>query len=302
MNFEQLEYAVEVAKTRSITLASAKLMVTPSTISQALTRLEEELNVKLFHRTRKGVHPLEDAAHLFDKFRTVLETLQSIKESTETFGKGELILSVIPGGVPSIIQTISKMKQNHSEIKFELSEKTTIKIIKEVQEQSADLGLIAIYEEDVRTQLKGLIFHPISSGKLYAAVSKSNPLAKKKSVTLGDFKNEMFVLFNDEFVDPFIKEVEKTCGPVNVLFRTNNSEVIGSALLQLNAVTVGHEYSFDNSPDHRHNDYFKIGIDMPQRDILIGWIVDKRNAGNPIVNRFMERHRFDSNLNRQSRR
>jgi len=64
--------------------------------------------------------------------------------------------------------------------------------------------------------------------------------------------------------------------------------------MQLNAVTIGHEFSFNNSQRPYAVDYVKIALDMPQRDILIGWATDGGNATNPIVNLFMERHRAES--------
>ncbi|MCM3785717.1 LysR family transcriptional regulator [Neobacillus mesonae] len=293
MNFEQIEYSIKVAQTKSITTASAELSVTPSTISQAITRLEEELGIKLFQRTRKGAYPLEEASHIFDKFNEVMNTIQSIKESIELIGNGELKLAVIPGGVPSMIQTISSMKKNNSEIRFELSEKTSMKIIQDIKDKNADLGLIAIYEENVNKYLSGLSFQSISSGKFFAFMSRSNPLSKFKSLRLSDMINETFVLFNDEFVDFFLEELTQSCERVDVLLRTNNSEVISASLTQLNAVTFGHEYSLTNMRMQEEN-FVKVELEIAQRDILIGWVMDTVKASNPIIKRFIERHQFES--------
>ncbi|MBB6637821.1 LysR substrate-binding domain-containing protein [Cohnella thailandensis] len=293
MNLEQMEYCLEVAKTHSITIASTNLRVTPSTISQAISRLEEELNLKLFERTRKGAIPLSEAGPILDRFKEVLDKVRQIKESTDVIGQGELKLSVIPGGVPSIVQTISSMKKSHPDIKFELSEKASWKIIQEIRDKQADIGLIAIYEEDVRKLLKGLSFQAIDQGKLFACVSKRNALAKKRTVTLKDLQEETFVLFNDEFVDPLMEEISRLYGDANVLLRTNNSEVIGAALLQLDAVTIGHEYSFANGSKALDLEVVKLELDLPQRNILIGWVMEQAKLASPLVKRFMERYRYE---------
>nr|WP_245363566.1 LysR family transcriptional regulator [Cohnella thailandensis] len=288
-----MEYCLEVAKTHSITIASTNLRVTPSTISQAISRLEEELNLKLFERTRKGAIPLSEAGPILDRFKEVLDKVRQIKESTDVIGQGELKLSVIPGGVPSIVQTISSMKKSHPDIKFELSEKASWKIIQEIRDKQADIGLIAIYEEDVRKLLKGLSFQAIDQGKLFACVSKRNALAKKRTVTLKDLQEETFVLFNDEFVDPLMEEISRLYGDANVLLRTNNSEVIGAALLQLDAVTIGHEYSFANGSKALDLEVVKLELDLPQRNILIGWVMEQAKLASPLVKRFMERYRYE---------
>ena len=289
-----MEYCLEVAKTHSITVASTNLRVTPSTISQAISRLEEELNLKLFERTRKGAIPLSEAAPILDRFQEVLDKVRQIKESTDVIGEGELKLSVIPGGVPSIVQTISSMKKSHPAIKFELSEKASWKIIQEIRDKQADIGLIAIYEEDVRKLLKGLSFQAIDQGKLFACVSKRNALAKKRTVTLKDLQEETFVLFNDEFVDPLMEEISRLYGDANVLLRTNNSEVIGAALLQLDAVTIGHEYSFANGSKALDLEVAKLELDLPQRNILIGWVMEQAKLASPLVKRFMERYSYEN--------
>lgn len=294
VNLEQMEYCLEVAKTHSITVASTNLRVTPSTISQAISRLEEELNLKLFERTRKGAIPLSEAAPILDRFQEVLDKVRQIKESTDVIGEGELKLSVIPGGVPSIVQTISSMKKSHPAIKFELSEKASWKIIQEIRDKQADIGLIAIYEEDVRKLLKGLSFQAIDQGKLFACVSKRNALAKKRTVTLKDLQEETFVLFNDEFVDPLMEEISRLYGDANVLLRTNNSEVIGAALLQLDAVTIGHEYSFANGSKALDLEVAKLELDLPQRNILIGWVMEQAKLASPLVKRFMERYSYEN--------
>jgi LysR substrate binding domain. len=224
----------------------------------------------------------------------VLDKVRQIKESTDVIGEGELKLSVIPGGVPSIVQTISSMKKSHPAIKFELSEKASWKIIQEIRDKQADIGLIAIYEEDVRKLLKGLSFQAIDQGKLFACVSKRNALAKKRTVTLKDLQEETFVLFNDEFVDPLMEEISRLYGDANVLLRTNNSEVIGAALLQLDAVTIGHEYSFANGSKALDLEVAKLELDLPQRNILIGWVMEQAKLASPLVKRFMERYSYEN--------
>ena len=54
MNLEQLEYVVEIAKTQSFSAASEHLHVTQSAISQSIHRLEKELGLILFERSRQG--------------------------------------------------------------------------------------------------------------------------------------------------------------------------------------------------------------------------------------------------------
>ncbi|GAB6930454.1 LysR family transcriptional regulator [Paenibacillus sp. JCM 10914] len=292
MNIEHMKYVVEVARTESITMAAANLSVTQSTISQAITKLEELLDIKLFLRTRRGAYLISECSPIIDKMKDILNSTLAIKEIADYMGekgKEELRLSVIPGGLPSVIQSISSMKNSYPELKFQLSEQESRIIVQEVREEEIDFGLVAIAADDIDTQLNGLLFHSIERGKLFACVSKENKLSNKKKIKLEDLEGQTFVVFNDEFADPFIEQLTHAGTQVHVLFRSCNSEAIGAALVQLDAVTIGHEYSFRNHLAN-HNDFVSIDIDMPQRDIVIGWVMKESMSMDSTVKRFMDRY------------
>jgi DNA-binding transcriptional LysR family regulator len=297
MNLEQMAYVLEVARTQSITAASATLAVTQSTISQAITRMENELGIKLFERSRNGACPLEQAKPIFNKLKSVLDTVQLIREDAEYMGEsisGELRLSAIPGGIPAIIRAVASMKPIHPDLKFELSEKPASSIIKEVRDKQADLGLIALYTNEVNEQLQGLAFYPIDEGYMHVCVNKNNNLAGKKTIALSDLIGQTFVLFNDELIDQFMRKLAQAIGNTSVLFRSNNSEVINAALQQLDAVTIGHEYSFAHNVNFQRDDYFMLQLEMEQPLISIGWVMQENKTSNPVIRRFLDRFQHAS--------
>lgn len=296
MNLEQMVYVLEVEKTKSITVAAATLSVTQSTISQAITRLEHELGMQLFSRSRNGAYVLEQAKPILDQMKSVVDTVQNIKEDAQYMGEsihGELRLSAIPGGIPGIIPTIASMKKRYPDLKFELSEGAARNIIRDVRNKQVDLGLIALYTDDMEQHLEGLRFVPIDEGVMRACVNHTNRLAGKKSITMHELKNETLVLFNDELVDLFVEELSQAVGEVNVLFRTNNSEVVNAALAQLDAVTIGHEYSFTHDRSVLHHDFSILEIEGVQRAISIGWVMRESKTSSLIVKRFLDRFQYE---------
>lgn len=52
MRLEQMRYVLEIEKTHSISAAATNLFVTPSTISESIKKLEDELNMMLFIRSK----------------------------------------------------------------------------------------------------------------------------------------------------------------------------------------------------------------------------------------------------------
>ena len=64
MNIQQLEYIVAVDNCRHFVKASEKCFVTQATLSMMIKKLEDELEVKIFDRSRQPVVPT-DIARLF---------------------------------------------------------------------------------------------------------------------------------------------------------------------------------------------------------------------------------------------
>lgn len=75
-------------------------------------------------------------------------------------------------------------------------------------------------------------------GKLVIAVNKYSPLAVKKTVTPQELTDQHFVLYHDEFVESLVNQLSLACGPVPILFRTNNTNAISAALKQQMAITI----------------------------------------------------------------
>ena len=63
----EIEYFVEVYKTRHVSKAAIRLGVTQPTLTVSLQRLEEKLGSKLFHRTKQGVVPTEQGVLFIEK-------------------------------------------------------------------------------------------------------------------------------------------------------------------------------------------------------------------------------------------
>jgi len=70
----------ETAKRGSFAAASRELGCTPSTLAKAVTRLEMQLGVRLFHRTTRQVNLTDDGRRLFQRCLRVLAELELLQE------------------------------------------------------------------------------------------------------------------------------------------------------------------------------------------------------------------------------
>src|SRR5436190_553851 len=70
----------ETAKRGSFAMAARELGCTPSTLAKAVTRLEERLGVRLFHRTTRQVTLTDDGERLFGRCQRILSELEGMEE------------------------------------------------------------------------------------------------------------------------------------------------------------------------------------------------------------------------------
>lgn len=75
---------VTVARCQSFTAASELLGISPSAVSKSVQKLEDEHNLKLFHRTTRTLSLTSDGEHLFQKAAGLLDQLQDLESEFTT--------------------------------------------------------------------------------------------------------------------------------------------------------------------------------------------------------------------------
>ncbi|MGI6269975.1 MAG: LysR family transcriptional regulator [Candidatus Howiella sp.] len=78
MNLQQLEFAVEIAKAKSITKAAKNLYLSQPNLSKSIKELEQEIGISLFTRTAKGVVPTEQGEAFLEYARSILEQMRQL--------------------------------------------------------------------------------------------------------------------------------------------------------------------------------------------------------------------------------
>ena len=80
MRFEQLEYLVHVAKTKSMTVTAEQLFVTQQAVSNSLKNLKNELNVELFVRSNQGLQLTREGEIAVAFAKTVLDAKRLMEQ------------------------------------------------------------------------------------------------------------------------------------------------------------------------------------------------------------------------------
>ena len=106
MTFVQLEYVVAVDTYRHFATAAEHCFVTQPTLSMQVQKLEEELGVKLFDRSKQPVVPTEIGIEIIEQSRRILSEKNVINELVQTkkgILTGELRIGIIPTLAPYLL-------------------------------------------------------------------------------------------------------------------------------------------------------------------------------------------------------
>ncbi|MDR1865845.1 MAG: hydrogen peroxide-inducible genes activator [Bacteroidales bacterium] len=183
MNIQQLEYIIAVDNFRHFAKAAEMCYVTQPTLSMMIQKLEEELDVKIFDRSKHPVEPTGAGKQVVEQARIALKHFKQIKEVVEqeqNIVKGSFKLGVIPTIASYLVPSLlNKQYSAYSEIELTLKESTTQQLVRDVLNGSLDGGILA-------GPLKhpGLSEFPIYYEKFYAYVSPCEDAYREKEIDL----------------------------------------------------------------------------------------------------------------------
>lgn len=79
MTFLQLNYIMEIYNCGSINKAAQKLFLSQSSLSSSIRELEQELGIKIFKRSNKGIELTEDGKEFITYIRPIIEQQKMVE-------------------------------------------------------------------------------------------------------------------------------------------------------------------------------------------------------------------------------
>ena len=196
MTLTELKYIVAVAREKHFGKAAEACHVSQPTLSVAIKKLEEELEVKLFERSASEVSVTPLGEEIIRQAQSVLEQAAAIREIAKR-GKdplaGALKLGVIytigPYLLPALVrQAIARTPQ----MPLMLQENFTARLLEMLRTGEIDCAILAEPFPDT-----GLAIAPLYDEPFMAAVPSSHPLAQQSSVLAEDLKHETMLLLGN---------------------------------------------------------------------------------------------------------
>ncbi|MGE0587161.1 MAG: LysR substrate-binding domain-containing protein [Cyclobacteriaceae bacterium] len=194
MTLTQLEYIVALDTYRHFVLASEKCFVTQPTLSMQIQKLEEELGVKIFDRTKQPVIPTEVGASIIAQARVTLREADSIRQiiaDQKNTLTGELRIGIIPTLAPYLLPHLYKnIRQKYPQLNLVVKETITEEVIEELKSNRLDCGIVVTPLKDPSIKEDVLFYE-----ELFVYVSRKNALADKKYVLASEIDpNQLWLL------------------------------------------------------------------------------------------------------------
>jgi DNA-binding transcriptional LysR family regulator len=194
VDLRQLEILRAVAQTGSFTGAGQQLHLSQSAVSRQILLLEDELQEQLFVRlgrkiriTPAGTTLLGLSQRMFDDLEqtraSILDNQQSVRGALRLVGGMTVCLYVFPA-------LLKAFRREHPNVDVKLTPGTTPRLVRQLRDGNADLGLITLPVDD-----PSLVSVPVMREELLIVTSVQHPLARKREVKPQDLVRQPFVLF-----------------------------------------------------------------------------------------------------------
>lgn len=181
MNLQQLEYIVAVDQQRHFARAADTCFVTQATLSMMIRKLEDELDVVIFDRSRQPVVPTDVGRKIIDQARIVLKEVALLKQVTSDASQrvaGVLRLGVIPTLAPYILpHFLQSFLLKYPDVQVRVSEMNTAQIVEHLSQDKLDVGLMA-----TPLPYEGLRTEPLFHERFFVFTSHKEKDLKKKFV------------------------------------------------------------------------------------------------------------------------
>ena len=196
MTLTELKYIVAVARERHFGKAAEACYVSQPTLSVAVKKLEEELDVKLFERSASEVTVTTLGEEIVRQAQSVLEQAANIKDIAKR-GKdplaGSLKLGVIYTIAPYLLpDLVRQLIKRTTQMPLMLQENFTVKLLEMLRTGEIDCAILAEPFPDA-----GLASAPLYDEPFLAAVPMSHALASQASVTTEQLKKETMLLLGN---------------------------------------------------------------------------------------------------------
>lgn len=238
MTLTQLEYIVALSKYENFLEASKHCFVTQPTLSIQVQKLEEQLGVIIFDRSKKPLKSTEIGKRIIEQAKVILRESRRIDEilmESKNVLEGDFKLGIIPSVSVSLLPLFLKsFTEKYPKIKLILNELQTVDMLEKLQNEEIDAGIASTPLGDPQLIEKPLYLEPF-----FIFVHPHNPLFQKKEISETDLIGQDILLMSEGHC--FRNQVTQICKlrkNKGIFFESGNFQTLISLVEQNIGITL----------------------------------------------------------------
>lgn len=206
MTLSQMNYILEIYRCGSMNKAAQNLFISQSAISSAIREMEEELGIRIFHRSNRGIALTDEGRELVAQITPIVEQSRKItRYYSERQASNRVNFSIAAQRYPFCAKAFVEFLHllNEPRIEVSLKEMEMSSVIDEVAQQRSDMGIIFVTdmtETYIRRILdsKNLEFHQLVKIQPHVFMRREHPLAGECAVSLDQIHQYPYVAFTQK--------------------------------------------------------------------------------------------------------
>ncbi len=196
MTITQLQYVLAVAEHKNFTLAAEKCFVTQPTLSMQIQKVEEELNIQIFDRTKKPIQLTDIGQKIVNQAKNIVneaDRMKDIVEQQKGFIGGEFKLGIIPTVMPTLLRMfLYTFVKKYPKVKLIIEELNTDDIILRLKNGNLDAAIAATPLNEEKLKEIVIYYEPF-----VAYIPEKHRIADKKEIEVSDLNLDEILLLQD---------------------------------------------------------------------------------------------------------
>jgi len=241
MTLTQLRYVVAVDKYRHFATAAEKSYVTQPTLSMQIHKLEDELGITIFDRSKSPVVPTVIGERIIEQAKIALKESKQISDIAnfkENELRGTFRVGIIPTIAPYLIPLfLRSFMKKYPLVELVIEEILTREVLEKLGNDQLDAAIIATPTEQSHIYTEDLFVEPF-----LGYLSHSHPLIDKEKLTVDDLDRTNLWLLDEGHC--FRDQAVKICGEKGtennraIEFKSGNLETLKKLVEQNFGMTL----------------------------------------------------------------
>lgn len=298
MRIADLIFLIELSQSKSITLTSERMHISQQGLSQVISRLEQELNVKLFNRSRHGISltqagqkTVQRAKEIVSKYDELRKELEQLTQVGEDAVEGNLTLShTRVSGTAVLPKALKLFKKRYPKVNLTIEENSPLETVTWIKSDPTIVGLINYPKageqgNEYLLSYPELTYKEVLRDDLIICIPKAWALTNEQMNSINELAKLPIVYYDTHQYEEIIAQIfRKAQFPPQVFLRTLNNELYRQTVIEGMAMGVFSSLEL--------NDYRLLKESTVQSDIRVKlvytWVTSAKETMDLPAQKFLE--------------